>query len=85
MVSLGAYHCHVEALITLTANWFDTLAVKQREIIINNDVLLSSVTNEETPYYIIGVPTLLIISRNMPGTVTSFKLNVKRISLQRID
>ena len=50
MVSLGAYHCHVAALITLTANWFDTLAVKQREIIINNDVLLFSVTNEETPY-----------------------------------
>ena len=51
MVSLGAYHCHVAALITLTANWFDTLAVKQQEIIINNDVLLFSVTNEETPYW----------------------------------
>ena len=50
MVSLGAYHCHVAALITLKANWFDTLAVKQREIIINYDVLLFSVTNEETPY-----------------------------------
>ena len=50
MVSLGAYHCHVAALITLTANWFYTLAVKQREIKINDDVLLFSVTNEETPY-----------------------------------
>ena len=50
MVSLGAYQCHVEALITLTANWFDTLALKQREIKINDDVLLFSVTNEETPY-----------------------------------
>ena len=50
MVSLGAYHCHVEALITLTANWLDTLSVKQREIIINNDAFLFSVTNEETPY-----------------------------------
>ena len=49
MVSLGAYDCHVAALITLTANCFYTLAVKQREIIVNN-VLLFSVTNEETPY-----------------------------------
>ena len=37
-------------LILSAANWFDNLAVKQREIIINNDVLLFSVTNEETPY-----------------------------------
>ena len=30
--------------------WFDTLTVKQSEIMINNDVLLFSVTNEEAPY-----------------------------------
>ena len=42
--------CHVAALLTLKANWFDTLTVKQLEIIINHDVLLLSATNEETPY-----------------------------------
>ena len=31
--------CHVAALLTLKANWFDTLTVKQWEIMINNDVL----------------------------------------------
>ena len=36
-------------LLTLKANWFDTLTVKQWEIMINN-VLLFSVTNEEAPY-----------------------------------
>ena len=38
------------ALLTLKANWLDTLTVKQWEITINNDVLLFSATNEETPY-----------------------------------
>ena len=37
-------------LLTLKANWFDTLTVKQWEVMINNDVLLFSVTNEDTPY-----------------------------------
>ena len=41
---------HVAALLTLKANWFDTLTVKQWEIMIINDVLLFSVTNEDTPY-----------------------------------
>ena len=41
---------HVAALLTLKANWFDTLTVRQREIMINNDVLSFSATNEETPY-----------------------------------
>ena len=41
---------HVAALLTLNANWFGTLTVKQWEIMINNDVLLISATNEETPY-----------------------------------
>ena len=42
---------HVAALPTLKANnWFDTLPMKQQEIMINNVVLLSSATNEETPY-----------------------------------
>ena len=40
----------VTALLTLKANWFDTLTVKQWEIMINNDVLLFSATNEKTPY-----------------------------------
>ena len=31
-------------------NWFDTLTVKQWEIMINNDVLLFSATNQETPF-----------------------------------
>ena len=39
-----------DALLILKANWFDTLTVKQWEIMINNDVSLSSVTNEETLY-----------------------------------
>ena len=34
----------------LKVNWFDTLTVKQWEIMINNDVSLSSVTNGETLY-----------------------------------
>ena len=41
---------HVAALLTLKANWFDTLTVKQWEIMMNNDVLLFSATNEGTPY-----------------------------------
>ena len=41
---------HVADLLTLKANWFDTLTVKQWEVMINNDVLLFSATNEETPY-----------------------------------
>ena len=36
------------ALLTLKANWFDTLTVKQWEIMINKDVSLFSATNEET-------------------------------------
>ena len=40
---------HVAALLTLKANWFDTLTVRKWEIMINN-VLVFSVTNEETPY-----------------------------------
>ena len=39
----------VAALLTLKANWFDTLTVKQWEIMINNDVFFPA-TNEETPY-----------------------------------
>ena len=35
---------------TVKANWFDTLTVKQWEIIINNDVLLFSATHKETPF-----------------------------------
>ena len=38
------------ALLTLKANWFDTLTVKKWEIMINNDVSLFSATNEETLY-----------------------------------
>ena len=41
---------HVAALLTVKANWFGTLTVKQWEIMINNDVLLISANNEETPY-----------------------------------
>ena len=41
---------HVAALLTLKAHWFDTQTVKQWEIMINNDVLLFSETNEETNY-----------------------------------
>ena len=41
---------HVAALLTLKANSFNTLTMKQREIMINNDVLLFSATNEKTPY-----------------------------------
>ena len=40
----------VAALLTLKANWFDTLTVKQWEIMINSDVILFSATNEVTPY-----------------------------------
>ena len=39
-----------DALLILKANWFDTLTVKQWEIMINNDVSLFSATNEETLY-----------------------------------
>ena len=49
----GLYFTHREgsiaALLTLKANWFDTLTVKQWEITINSVVLLFSATNEETP------------------------------------
>ena len=38
---------HVADLLTLKANWFDTLTVKQWEVMINNDVLLFSATNED--------------------------------------
>ena len=38
---------HIAALLTLKAKWLDTLT---GEIKINNDVLLFSATNEETPY-----------------------------------
>ena len=41
---------HVVTLLTLKAYWFGTLTVKQLEIMINNDVLLFSATNEEIPY-----------------------------------
>jgi len=40
---------NVAALLTLKANWFDTLTVKQWKIMMNNDVLLFSATNEGTP------------------------------------
>ena len=40
----------VAALLALKANWFDTLTVKQWEIMMNNDVLMFSATNEETPH-----------------------------------
>ena len=50
LLSLVIIKGHVASLLTLKANWFDTLAVKQWEIMINKDVLLVSVTNEETPY-----------------------------------
>ena len=36
---LSEFSSHVEVLLTLKANWFDTLTVKQCEIMINNDVL----------------------------------------------
>ena len=41
---------HAAALLTLKANWFGALTVKQWEIMINNKVVLFSLTNEETPY-----------------------------------
>ena len=41
--------CSIAALLTLKANWFDTLTLKQWEITINSDVLLFSATNQETP------------------------------------
>ena len=41
---------HIAALRTLKANCFDTLTVKQWGIMVNNDVLLFSVTYEETLY-----------------------------------
>ena len=41
---------HVADLLTLKANWSDTLTVKQWEIMINNVVVLFSATNEDTPY-----------------------------------
>ena len=50
---------HVVALLTLKANWFGTITVKQWEIMIQNAVLLLSANNEETPYeqlrYITGL------------------------------
>ena len=36
---LPEFSSHVEVLLTLKANCFDTLTVKQCEIMINNDVL----------------------------------------------
>ena len=48
----------VAALLTLKANWFDTLTVKQLEVMINN-VFLSSATNEETPYISFFITALL--------------------------
>ena len=41
---------HVAALLTLKANCFDTLTVKQWGIMVNNVVILFSVTYEETTY-----------------------------------
>ena len=38
---------HVAALLSLNANWFGTLTMKRWEIMINNDVLLFSATNEK--------------------------------------
>ena len=49
LLSLVIINGHVASLLTLKANWFDTLAVKQWEIMINKDMLLFSVINEETP------------------------------------
>ena len=40
---------HVAALLTVKANWLDTLTVKQWKVMINNDVFFFSVTDEETP------------------------------------
>ena len=48
--SFPSCRCHVAALLTLKANWFDTLTVKQWEIMINNDVLLFFASNDETTY-----------------------------------
>ena len=39
----------VAALLTVKANWLDTLTVKQWKVMINNDVFFFSVTDEETP------------------------------------
>ena len=50
---IGLHFTHrkgsIAALLTLKANWFDSLTVKQWEITINSDVLLFSATNKETP------------------------------------
>ena len=40
---------HLAALLTLKANWLDTLTVKQWKVMINNDVFIFSGMNEETP------------------------------------
>ena len=40
----------MDGYCTVKANWFDTLTVKQWEITIDNDVLLFSATNKETPF-----------------------------------
>ena len=39
----------VAALLTVKANWLDTLTVKQWKVMINNDVFIFSGMNEETP------------------------------------
>ena len=40
----------MDGCCTVKANWFDKLTVKQWEIMIDNDVLLFSATNKETPF-----------------------------------
>ena len=35
-----------EAILTLKANWFDTVTLKQWEIMINNDVFMNQHSNE---------------------------------------
>ena len=78
----------VAGLLTLKANWFDTLTVKQWEIMINNDVLLLFATNEETPYEhllhkwkllrapkLIQTPILIPVELKSQGEKYSFRSN----------
>ena len=62
----------VAALLTLQANWFDTLTAKQWEIMINNDVSSFSATNEETPYEQL-LPSKNKLLNHEPGFVDFFK------------
>ena len=40
----------MDGCCTVKANWFDNITVKQWEIMIDNDLLLFSATNKETPF-----------------------------------